>query len=196
MSFNPKHFDEILQQMIDWAVAHTTKITDFNKGSINRAILGAIAILIEEGYYDIMLGWKDSLRYALRTSLNFDRTTGEEATGNVIFSRSTAAPGDITIDIGTIVATADGVRFITTQVGTISTGNTDSANVSIEAEEVGANGNALANTVIILVSVPSGVETVDNAAALTGGVDIESDDDYDQTLDVVRSVRPKGKKYR
>ena len=180
MSFNPKQFDEIIQNMIDWVVAHTSKISDFNEGSINRAILGAVATVVEEGYFDIMLGWKDSLRYALQTSLNFERVGGSSGGGNVIFSRATAASQTYSIPVGTTIATPDGIRFVTTVAGQISIGNTSSASLAVASEVAGANSNVDANTITVLVSSPAGVETVDNAAATTGGIDEESDDAYDE----------------
>ena len=177
--FTPKTHDEILTDEILWATAHSTKISDFNDGSINKAILSAVAIVIEEAYYDIMLGWKASLRYALQRSLGFERLGGAKSAGNQTFSRSTPAPADVPIDIGTITATEDGVRFVTIEDGAILSGNTDSAPIAVNAEEVGSNGNVSAGTINTLVSTPSGVETVSNASATVGGVNAESDNDYD-----------------
>ena len=79
MSFTPKLFEDILNDMISYASGHTTKISDFNEGSITRAILGAVATALEEGYFDTLLGWKDALRYALQRSLDFTRVDGVEA---------------------------------------------------------------------------------------------------------------------
>jgi len=180
MAYTPKQYETILEDMIEWVIAHTNKLSDFNDGSISKALLGAVAKSIEEAYYEAFLGWKEALRYALQKSLEFERIEGIKATGNVIFSRSTAAGIDYVIPVGTIVATQDGIRFLTTIEGQISIGNTDSGSVSIEAEVAGAEGNVDANTINQLVSIPTGVETVDNAGATTGGIAEESDDDYNE----------------
>lgn len=176
--FKPKLHADILKDMVDWVISHTNKITDFNDGSINKSILDAVSIALEEVYFGIMLGWTSAMRVALQNSLSFGKKSGQKSTGNIVFSRSTLATQDYFISTGTIVATADGIRFITTQDGYILIGNTYSGNISIEAEEEGISGNVESNTIIQLVSMPIGIETVDNSASTSNGVDEESDDDY------------------
>jgi len=178
MAFEPKQYDIILQDQIDWAIAHTNKVSDFNEGSINRAIFSAVALIVEQAYYDILLGWVDAMRFALQNTVNFSRKEGTKSTGNAVFSSNDPVPSDVTIIIGTIIATADGKRFITTAIGTIATGNTSSGNVPIESEEVGQDKNVLADTIVQLVSLPVGVDTVTNPADTEFGTDIESDDRY------------------
>jgi uncharacterized phage protein gp47/JayE len=165
--------------MIDWIVAHTGKISDFNEGSIIRALSSAVALAIEALNFDVMLGWTDAMRVAISKSLGVEKKTGIRATGNVIFSRSTVAPQTYFITTGTIIATGDGVRFITTEDGEITVGNTDSGNISVEAESVGVDGNVVAGTITELVSTPLGIETVNNAAATAGGVNEETDAEFD-----------------
>jgi uncharacterized phage protein gp47/JayE len=177
-NYKPKFFDEILQDMVDFAVSKTDKITDFNEGSTNRAILSAVALAIEDNYFEIMLAWVSAMRTALQDSLEFNKKTGVKATLNVIFSRPTVATQNYPINIGTIVATGDGVRFVTTQSGSILIGNTDSGLISVEAEKVGIDGNVGIDKVTVLVSKPAGVETVTNPAGTDNGVNEETDEAY------------------
>lgn len=176
--FTPKLYAAILQDMIDWAVAHTSKITDYNEGSTNHTILASVALVVEGLYFEVMLGWTDALRFALQNSLSFTKTAGAKATGNVVFSRAVAATQIYPIATGTVIATTDGTRFLTTGAGQISIGNTNSASIPIQAEEEGVAGNVAAAAISVLVSLPVGIETVTNAAQTTGGVTEETDDDY------------------
>ena len=58
-----------------------------------------------------------------------------------------------------------------------STGNL-SVDVAVTASSAGAFGNVAANTVTNFISKPTGLDSVANQAAMTGGVDTEDDDTY------------------
>lgn len=104
------------------------------------------------------------------------RRAAVKATGQVTI---TGTPGTV-IPAGTVVATpADpmlsvaAVEYETTPEATIPAGG--SIAINIQAKTAGESGNALANTINVLASSVSGVSSVNNAAATTGGQDIESD---------------------
>ena len=108
------------------------------------------------------------------------RLPGTLATGNLAFARSTGLPVDILIPAGSIVsqpnADAVAVYFESSEDVILRAGE-----LSVEAPGralyAGVNGNAPANTIIGLVSVPSGIQYVSNPLPFTGGTDEESDDD-------------------
>ncbi|KKM75427.1 hypothetical protein LCGC14_1390340 [marine sediment metagenome] len=177
MAFSLKLFSAILEDMTNWMIANQSKVTDFNEGAVTRSFLEAVGYEIEQSYIRTRVGFDESLPDIPFYAFNFIRKSGQKSSGNVVFSR-TGTTGDITIPIGTLVATADGTQFETTAVGTIQNGNQDSNSVSISATEEGTESNVPANTITVVVTPVNGVESVDNSASTTGGLDEETDESF------------------
>jgi len=106
--------------------------------------------------------------------LGIARLEATQATGPVIFSRSSAASYDITIPAGTVVATTTGVEFATTAAVTLAAGQT-SISAVIQAVDTGADGNVDTYKITVIPVTISGIETVTNTVATTGGSDAETD---------------------
>lgn len=139
---------------------------------------------IEEAYYS---GFKDtatgdSLDNVGSTYYGLPRTGAEKSTTTVTFSRATAPGSPVTIPSGTVVQTAAGIQFKTTAAGTITSPAT-SVNVAVEALIAGVSGNVAGGTITQFATPVSGVETVTNASAATGGVNKEADDAFRARLD-------------
>lgn len=100
-----------------------------------------------------------------------------KASGSLTFSVSTALTYDISIPQGTICSTAktDSQRYVTKSSAVLKAGQT-SVSVDAEAEIGGTSGNCLENTITILVTPPTGITSVKNAAAFTGGTQGEDDE--------------------
>lgn len=83
---------------------------------------------------------------------------------------------DVIVPVGTMVATADTepVRFVTTEEGEISAGNTI-VSVGAEAHTAGCNGNISADRAVVPVSVPAEISRVTNREEFTDGEDAEAD---------------------
>ncbi len=177
MAFSLKLFAAVLEDMTNWMIANQSKVTDFNEGAVSRSFLEAVGYEIEQLYIRTRVGFEESLVDIPFYAFDFIRKTGQKSSGNVVFSRS-GTSGEITITIGTLVATTDGTQFETTATGTISDGNQDSNSVSITATEEGTESNVPANTVTVIVTPVNGVETVDNSSSTTGGLDVETDEEF------------------
>ena len=101
------------------------------------------------------------------------RLNGEKATGTVI---ATGTNG-ITIDADTELQSATGNKYRTLTAGTISLGT---ANLNIEAKDVGTDYNEVAGVILTFVSPISGVNstvTVDSSG-IEGGVDADTVEQY------------------
>jgi uncharacterized phage protein gp47/JayE len=111
-----------------------------------------------------------------------------KATGNVLVNGTAAS----VIPAGTVVQTVAGVQYETDVIVNFPT-PTAQQTVSVTALAAGDDGNAAASTILTFVSPPAGVvatATVDTG--LTGGTDVESDEDLrDRVVDFVRD-RPHG----
>lgn len=105
--------------------------------------------------------WGVSIREATKASGNTE-ATGTEGT---------------VIDSGTELQRSDGVAFVTTAEATIASGT---ATLAIEASIAGDDGNTDAASTLSFTSPPAGVDsdTTVDGDGLTGGADIESDEDY------------------
>jgi uncharacterized phage protein gp47/JayE len=117
------------------------------------------------------------------------RIASVQAGGTITLSRFSAGVA-ATVAVGTPVRTSDGSQSyvviadptnslwsagVGTAGGFIIPSGTFSANFLIQAVTPGSAGNAQANTVTLLGQSVAYIDTCDNAAALTGGIDGETD---------------------
>lgn len=177
MAFAVKLFTALLDDMTTWIIANQDKVSDFNEGSVIRTFCEAVSIITERLYIKTRIGFDEGLLLTPFQAFDFVREGGQQASGEVIFSRS-GSTGTVPIAIGTVVGTSDGTRFETTVVGSIDDGNSDSASIAILAQNEGTEGNVPANTINTIVTPVVGVETVDNASGTTGGQNEETDNEY------------------
>jgi len=175
--FTVKSFDSIVTDMVEYIVANSPQISDLTPGSVIRSFCEAAGLCLEELYVSTYLGFKRHLATIQEDLYEFDRKAGTKATVDVVFSR-TGSSGTVAIPEGTTLKTDSGLKFLTTAAGEISDGETDSDDIEVEGEEVGVAYNVASSTVTTIADTIDGVETVDNALAATGGVDIESDYEY------------------
>jgi uncharacterized phage protein gp47/JayE len=179
-----KNYDAIIEAVKERAklyfgddvdLTDTSPIMEFaNSILIEAAILWNVA---EDVYYSAFIDFATGSDLdKVVALLGLTRKQATKATGIVTFSRSTPATNDIWIPLGTRVATADGsIVFVTTEGKYLESGNT-SVDVAIEAQEAGSAGNVAANTITKIVDPISGIESVNNANATSGGSDTESDE--------------------
>ncbi len=179
MSFPVKRLPDLLNDMLVWLIANQDKITDFNEGSVIRSYCEAVGIEIEKLYIRTRTGFDVNLLSLPYNAFNFTRQSAQKAVGSVVFSRA-GTTGDVSIPIGTQIATPNGITFETSAAGSIADGNQDSGSITIVATEGGAVGNVPASTITIIMTPIIGVETITNAAATTGGLDEESDAAFKQ----------------
>lgn len=175
-TFNLKHFEQIAASMMNLMASLQNVITDYNIGSVNRSMLEAFAIELEELYYRTFQGIEDGIPAGVYEAFSFGRLPATPAVGNVTFSRGTAATQSYVVPAGTIVTTSTGIRFSTVGDVTLLPATT-SINAQVVAETAGAGGNVGAGSIVLLSSSILGIESVTNAAATAGGADEETADD-------------------
>jgi len=174
-TFNLKHFEQIAASMMNLMASVQASITDYNIGSVNRTMLEAVALELEEIYYRTFQGILDGIPAGVYEAFGFGKLPATPAVGNVTFGRSAAATVSYTVPTGTVVATATGLRFTTTEEVVILAGNT-SVNVQVAASDAGAAGNVAANSIILMTIAVLGIETVTNGLPTSGGADEETAD--------------------
>lgn len=215
-------FNQIVTNTIAGIQGRSAKLINFSIGSTLRAIV--------EGFAGLFLWLQSMVLQALKasrlaTSVGVDADTftadwmptigtsngvlsprlgAQAASGQVTFSRFTAAPSTCFIPAATSVSasgvivnagsqnaatvqTADGTQNF---VVTADTTNPDyssslggytlqssvaSITVAVEAQIAGAGGNVLADTITVITSPIAGIDTVTNSAAFINGANQESD---------------------
>lgn len=78
--------------------------------------------------------------------------------------------GTGTITAGDLFQTEAGMKFVATETKTI----TESGTISIQAVDAGADGNVPANSIVVIPVSITGIASVTNPNALTGGYDAET----------------------
>lgn len=175
------------------------QLTDFSDGAINDAQAGSssslaseISTLIIREFLKTLLdsangpevtGGPDDLQTLIVDHFGdtFARPQAEKSVGVGQFSRLDAAPGDVVIPAGTIVTTetdanGENIRYATILEVTL-VGLT--INASIEAVVAGTAGNKDANEINQIESTLTDPEvTFTNAAATSGGEEIDTDEEY------------------
>jgi uncharacterized phage protein gp47/JayE len=168
-----KSFEEIQESMRNYIISHQDKVTDFNDGAVLESQIEATARELALLYVRCRVGFSSFLRALPYSVFGFKKKEGLKASVKLTFSRSKSYSYATTIPIGSTVA-AGGLKFLTTELGTIPSGAMNSGEITAVAEAIGTKYNVNADTIKTLVTtLPADIVSVDNAGAATGGVDSE-----------------------
>lgn len=149
---------------------------------VRRSVLGVLATVLAgaaKGHYDYLSWVSDQTNTLYADGSNLDlwgriwsveRKAASIATGTVTFSGTdgTVIPSD------TALQRSDGVQYVVTTGGTVSSG---SVTVTVEAAEAGDDGNADIGVQMNLVSPIAGLTSAGSVLEITGGSDREKDGD-------------------
>lgn len=164
----------LLEQLLE----NVSDAVDKREGSVAHDLLYPAAIEISNAYVELDAMVESSFldtaeaEYLDRWADTFgvDRKPAAKAVGSVTLT----GPEGTTVPAGTRLQTSQNVFFITLADARLAGGT---ATVAAEAEEGGAKGNAGLGMVNALAPGEFyGIVNVTNAAAFTGGVEIEDDD--------------------
>lgn len=109
------------------------------------------------------------------------RKPAASALTSVVFSAPTGPLANITIPVGTILATGTGQQFQTTATGIWTAGQTSSPPVPVASLLAGASQQATVNSIATITAPIAGAPaniTVTNPWATAGAADQESDNDF------------------
>ncbi|MDR2815774.1 MAG: baseplate J/gp47 family protein [Proteiniphilum sp.] len=159
--------------MRNYIIAHQDKLTHFNDGAVLESQIEATARELALLYVRCRVGFSSFMRALPYSVFGFQKKEGLKASVKLTFSRAKTYSYETAIPIGTTVATG-GLKFITTELGSVVSGAKDSGEISAVAEDIGEKYNVGAQSIKTLVSaLPSDIVTVSNAGSATGGVDSE-----------------------
>jgi len=162
-------------------------------GTPERKIVDAVSEAISEAYIDqyligslLDIDTKSGLELEQFVGIfGYGRLQGRRATGVVRVELTNAAVQDITVTKNSQFFTRNSLPgspgsmfFVATESAVIPAGSY-TCDVPVECKEVGTAGNLPPDSVVFLGSI-LGAASVTNLTAMTGGVDVENDDELRQ----------------
>jgi phage-related baseplate assembly protein len=211
-SLPTQSFTTIVTNTIAGIQGRASKFLNFSTGSSLRAIVEGFAGLFL-WFQALVLQLLLAIRLSTSTGADVDTFTADfmpivpgsqttalpggsprlgaqAASGNVTFSRFTAAPATCFIAVGATVVTTDGTNtqfavVANTSFATYSAllggytlaSSVASITVPVQAVVAGAAGNVAAGAISSITSPIQGIDTVTNPAAFANGADQEQDSD-------------------
>jgi hypothetical protein len=173
-----KSFYDIYNDIRNYIISHQDELTDFNEGGVLSSQSEAFSREMEELYIRCRVGFSSYLRGLPYSIFGFERKTGQKATTTAIFYRSKAMSYESPIPEGTI-ASASGLRFVTTDSGRILSGSIESNEIPVIADKIGDEYNINSGAIDAIVStLTADIVSVSNPNSATGGVESESWQDY------------------
>jgi uncharacterized phage protein gp47/JayE len=172
-----KEYDDIVSDMKNWIIANSDKVSDYNEGSVLTTKLEAFGRELVQFYIRTLVAYETYHKQIPGYTFNFQRQEAQTAGGDVVFGVNVAAPADRPIPAGTVVSTGSGLLYTTQEDGIILMGNTASDPISVLANDKGDAFNVPPGSVSVIVT-PTGVDTVNNPAAIVNGAAQETETDY------------------
>lgn len=181
--------DEIINQYISANMDGMTKITDFTIGSEAYHLADVMASFLLEHREMIDTNYRMSMIHTCEGEFldNFGDMAGvhrygsSPSTGTVTFTRlSTDTTDAIIIPDGAQVSTDDAISFIVDNEGEALVLESGATNITanVICEQDGAYTNVLENTITLVMGNLGSLVSVTNEEAMTGGADIEDDEEY------------------
>ena len=181
--------DEIINKYRVAELNGLTKITDFEIGSEAYHISDLMASLMLEHREQVDTNYRMSMIHTAEGEFldNFGDPAGVHrygatpSEGEVTFTRLNQDNTDtIVIPDGSQVSTEDAISFILDNDGAdlVLEPEVNSASCNVICEQEGAYTNVLPGTVNLIMNDLASLLSVTNTSAMSGGRDIEGDDDY------------------
>jgi hypothetical protein len=179
--------EDRVASMIDWFTGVCKTITDFVVGSKIRSKFETIAVEMEAQDYAWYQSLKKAIPIAIYRAFDFELRPAQASLGAVVFSIPTSATVNIIIPVNTIVGTvlslsAEEILYKTVVDATINIGQTTTANIPVQCTVSGIIGNVAAGAITAVKSTITDASalTVNNASAITGGSERETEDERRQ----------------
>lgn len=179
--FTPKSFKEILNDMVGWVTLTTDQLTNFRVGSIIRTLLEAVAIELEQVYFQTKKLFRYGISEAIYTSFDFQKEPAKSSTGQVKLVFQTPLPRNLVLPKGFLFSTQPSneqatLRFETPNEYVISTGATE-AYVNVVCTTPGLVGNIESMAIKYCITPVLEISQVYNDLPFYDGADEESIED-------------------
>ena len=167
----------ILQAMVSQFIAAQDQISDLNESSTTYEIFYCVARAIEDIYLKLHIGVGDISAEMAKSLFDFSQKKGAFAAGEITFTLKEAETKDQVIPSGTIVKSALGKEYKTSESLTIRAGKT-TGTVAARAVEIGKESNTAGGKIEQKPDGMDFIKSVSNKLPFTGGADGESDTSF------------------
>lgn len=168
--------------------------TDLTVGSLERAEVESLALVLEENDQRVAIAISDAISQACLNAFGFTLLPPSPATSSIVASCYVAPGVDIPIPTGWSILGNNGITYQTTEDGVLPAGELASSGISVVAQTPGTVGNAGLNIIITPVSPISGIDMVTNPVAAIGGLDQETLDQQAIRFSQFIQTLPRGSK--
>jgi uncharacterized phage protein gp47/JayE len=173
--FQIKNFVSIVASMMNRMKATQSTLTDFNIGAVNRTMIEAPAIEIDQLYQQMFRGLLQAIPVATYQTFSFSQLEAIAASGLLTVTIAVQTT-DVLIPAGTVFSVQNGVTGYASALDvTIPAGDTTTT-VLVAAVSPGAAGNLPPNQSFSSQSGITGFASAVNPSALVSGADAETDD--------------------
>lgn len=174
LAFQIKDFTSIVASIVNHMRGTTTKITDFQPGSVARTLVEGPAVEVEELYLQMFIGLREAIPVATFLSFGFDKLPARYARGFASISIETPLTAPLLISAGTVFTAQDGRTYISSADVTWAAGE-NVVRVPITATQEGLAGNIAAG--VITSSPAFGSDYTISNSAIDNGSDAETDEE-------------------
>lgn len=167
----------ILQEMVSQFIAAQDQISDLNESSTTYEIFYCVARAIEDIYLKLHIGVGEISAEMAKSLFAFPQKKGAYAAGEITFTLKAAETKDRVFPSGTIVKSALGKEYKTSESLTIRAGKT-SGTATARALEIGKESNTAGGKINQKPEGMDFLKNVSNKLPFTGGLDGESDTSF------------------
>lgn len=181
---------QLREKATDQLTQSSSRATDFNPGSVVRAVLDSVVffvnflqVRIKKAYRRFLFSTAEGTDLDERAAdWQLTRVSAAAATTTIVFMRDDAATEDFTIAAGSQVSTepdtlGSTIDFTLDEELTFASGAT-TASGTVTCTQTGDVGNVDANTITNITSSIPGVDSITNPNAVTDGSDDETDQQF------------------
>jgi hypothetical protein len=173
LAFQIKNFVSIVASMINRMKATQLALTDFNVGAVNRTLIEAPAIEIDELYQQMFNGLKEAIPVSIYQAFNFPPLSAFAATGTMIVTINASAQATLIVAGTAFTSSVTSNVYTATASITIPVGAT-TANVPVAANVTGSTTNLVQDVAFAMTPSPSGFVSATNPSVFINGDDQES----------------------
>lgn len=173
MAFQTKSFLSIIASEINRARATTSKITDYNVGSVARTLLEAPAQEIDQLYQMLLQGLLEGIAVSVYNSFNFPPLPAVAASGLIRVTIAVQSAAEL-IPANSTLTTTDGSQSYLSTADTSFPAGSSFADVPVVCTAAGPGGNQSAGVTFTLGSPLPGFISAINLGPFVSGAAVET----------------------
>lgn len=177
MGLQIKDVTKIFNSLATWITADNRKLSDFTVGSALRTLTEAVALQLEEFYFNMKQNVEYAIETAIYSAFGFELVTEEKASGYIRIRFITELENPVVIPAGTKFSTSlmnsRIVYYETTDDYIVEKGSVE-AIVEACCSEFGEIGNCEVGEITNIVTASTYIDSIVNTTRFEGGRETET----------------------